>query len=279
MNFTAYIFKKCRKLLLLLFNISHEFTALHMRTFGLIGKPLGHSFSKTYFTDKFEKEGITDASYELFPLEKIEELKALLASNPNICGLNVTKPYKQQVIKYLDDIDMKAEIVGAVNTIQIQDGKLKGYNTDIYGFELSMKRWVKALKIKGGPKEAFILGTGGAAKAVANVLLRWGLIVWNVSRTPMLATHIPYEMIPSMIRPRKKLLIVNATPIGTAPEVDAMPDIPIELLTKHHMVFDLVYNPEESKLLQMAAKQGCPTKNGLEMLHLQADKAWKIWND
>ncbi|HRI58319.1 MAG TPA: shikimate dehydrogenase [Saprospiraceae bacterium] len=248
---------------------------LRMRLFGLIGYPLGHSFSQKYFSEKFAREGITDARYELFPLENIAGLPALLPQHPDLRGLNVTIPHKETVIPMLDELDETARAVGAVNCIKIEHRRLKGYNTDVIGFEQSLKtvdggRWT----VDG--TQALILGTGGASKAVAYVLKKLGIPFQFVSRNPGGDKQISYETLhrlPSTVY----RLIIHTTPLGMAPHTDTCPDLPFEQLTPQHLVYDLVYNPSETLLLQRAKAQGCPVKNGLEMLHLQAEAAWNIW--
>lgn len=247
-----------------------------MRLYGLIGWPLGHSFSKKYFSEKFEREGIADARYELFPLRDVAaELPALLAQQPDFQGINVTIPHKEAVISLLDDLDETARAVGAVNCISIREGRLVGFNTDVIGFEQSLHgQW------SGAGAQAFVLGTGGAAKAVTWVLGRLGIPFWSVSRAPSGAGQIGYEALAEHLSAAAGLrrLVVNTTPLGTFPAVDAMPDFPVSLLKPSDLVYDLVYNPAETLLLRSAqAASGCVVKNGLEMLQLQAEAAWKIW--
>ncbi len=241
-----------------------------MKTLGLIGFPLSHSFSKKYFSEKFEQENIAGWQYELFPLEMIEKLPDLLAENPSIVGLNVTIPYKEAVIPYMDEVDESAAF-GAVNTIKIEAGKLRGFNTDVYGFEESLKPLLKAHH-----KAALILGTGGAAKAVASVLEHLGIMYAYVSRTPR-AGQFSYKNIDKKML-EKHALIVNTTPLGMYPKVDFCPDLPYEYLTDKHLLYDLVYNPDVTTFLKNGKKQGARIKNGLEMLYLQAERAWSIWN-
>ena len=241
-----------------------------MKTLGLIGFPLSHSFSKKYFSEKFEQEKIAGWQYELFPLETIGKLPDLLAENPSIVGLNVTIPYKEAVIPYMDEVDESAAF-GAVNTIKIENGKLCGFNTDVYGFEKSLKPLLKTHHT-----EALVLGTGGAAKAVASVLERLGIAHMYVSRTPHEA-QFSYKNIDKNIL-EKHTLIVNTTPLGMYPKVDFCPDLPYECLTDKHLLYDLVYNPDVTTFLKNGKKQGADIKNGLEMLYLQAERAWDIWN-
>lgn len=241
--------------------------------YGLIGYPLGHSFSKKYFTEKFIREGIVDARYELFPLPDVADLPRLLRDNPDLRGLNVTIPHKEAVIPYLHTLDETARAVGAVNCIRIRAGLLEGFNTDVAGFEESLRG---ALENRRAPGEALILGTGGAAKAVAYVLQKKGIGFRFVSRQPAGEREVSYAALREAALPS---LIVNTTPLGMAPAVDRCPDLPFEQLGAEHLVYDLVYNPPETLLLRQAAARGCAVQNGLEMLHLQAEKAWEIWSE
>ncbi|OEK02452.1 shikimate dehydrogenase [Roseivirga sp. 4D4] len=246
-----------------------------MRKFGLIGYPLSHSFSKKYFANKFEKEGIADAQYELFPIAAISELPKLLSDNSDLVGLNVTIPYKEQVIAYLDVMDPKAEAIGAVNTIKIEGGKLTGYNTDYFGFKDSLLKFIGA---NGLPEKALILGTGGASKAVKAVLEDLGIEYKFVSREPA-EGQLSYESIvssPNHIL--SSLLIVNTTPLGMSPNEASLADLPYEQLTHDHLLYDLVYNPMKTAFMQKGIEAKCWVKNGLEMLHGQAEKSWEIWN-
>lgn len=249
-----------------------------MRTFGLIGYPLGHSFSKKYFSEKFLREGISDAVYELFPLSDIGALYGLLASEPNLCGLNATIPYKQTVMSYLDTIDATAAAAGAVNTIRIRSGKLEGFNTDVIGFEASMIGWLKTLNVKM-PAQAFVLGGGGASRAVCFVLKKMGCAFRVVTRKPQEPEHIGWDELEQQETAHGSVLWVNTTPLGMAPAVDTCPSVPFDKIKAEDLVYDLVYNPAETLLLQRAGERGSAVKNGLEMLHLQAEAAWQIWND
>ncbi len=243
------------------------------RLFGLIGKTLTHSFSKKYFSAKYEKEGITNCVYELFPLASIDDFPKLLHSSPNLCGLNVTIPYKQAIIPFLDELDKEAALVGAVNTIQFKEGKLIGYNTDVFGFEQSLKKFVGKKKLKG----ALILGTGGAAKAVSYVLKKMTIPYSFISRNKEKGDFL-YEEINKNILQRFPL-IINTTPLGTFPKVQSSPNLPYQLMTENNMLYDLVYNPEKTVFLAQGKMQGASTINGLKMLELQAEKAWSIWNN
>ncbi len=247
-----------------------------MKKLGLIGFPLSHSFSQKYFNEKFQKLGLAGWKYELFNLENIEDFIKLIDENNELVGLNVTIPHKVKIINYLDEISDEAKLIGAVNTIKISiynDGKkhLTGYNTDVYGFEESLKPLLKPQH-----KKALILGTGGAAKAVKFVLDKLRIEYKFVSRNPS-AEQLSYISITGKIL-HEHLLIINTTPLGMWPDINNYPEIPYQQLTKNHLVYDLVYNPEETQFLTRSKKHGATTKNGLEMLHLQAAKAWEIWN-
>jgi len=248
-----------------------------MRLFALIGYPLGHSFSERYFTEKFEREGIPDARYELFPLEQISDLPVLLAKHHDLQGLNVTIPYKEAVLPYLQTLDETARAAGAVNCILVRDGRLSGYNTDVYGFEKSLLNWQTAEGRRINKEgHALILGTGGASKAVAYVLKKLGIDFQFVSRSPSGHNQIEYAKIPFIIN--HSSFIINTTPLGMAPHTDQCPDLPYHQLGPQHFVYDLIYNPTETLLLCRAKAQGCAIQNGLAMLHLQAEKSWEIWN-
>lgn len=246
-----------------------------MKTYGLIGYPLSHSFSKKYFTEKFEKEGIKEHQYELFPIEKIDELSDLLLQNPSLCGLNVTIPHKVSVLPFLNDIEEAAEKIGAVNCICIRSFKgehyLKGFNTDAFGFEESLKPLLKPQHNK-----ALIFGDGGAAKAVKYVLNKLGITYQTVVRQEK-ANAILYEAVTDALLDSHKLLI-NTTPLGMQPNINTYPPINYAKIGSGHLAYDLVYNPLETMFLQKAAAQGAQVKNGLEMLHKQAERAWAIWN-
>ncbi|MEO7213686.1 shikimate dehydrogenase [Mucilaginibacter sp.] len=260
-----------------------------MKNYGLIGFPLSHSFSKKYFTEKFITEKITDAAYDLYPLEHIDELVKLLHDNPNLCGLNVTIPHKVNVMKHLDWIEHDAKNAGAVNCIKVisespvsaafsgelgikgHDFRLEGYNTDIYGFEGSLSPLLSSHHDK-----ALILGDGGAAKAVKCVLQNKGIDHVSVTRKPGKGNILFKDLTAKHIKEYK--LIINTTPIGTYPNVDECPPIPYEAITSDHLLFDLVYNPPLTMFLKKGDERRATTKNGYEMLVLQAEKAWEIWN-
>jgi shikimate dehydrogenase len=247
-----------------------------MRLFGLIGYPLSHSFSKKYFSDKFRNENIQDCEYLNFPIETIKELPSLISQNKDLTGLNVTIPYKEQVIEYLDKTDETAREIGAVNTIKINRLKdktiLTGYNTDVYGFYSSI-----VPRLEKVHKKALILGTGGASKAIAHVFNQLGIEYIFVSRNPRKDNHISYnDLTEDLINNFK--IIVNTSPLGTYPDIDKCPDIPYEYISGDHLLYDLVYNPEMSKFLEKGSEKDAKIINGLLMLHLQAEKAWEIWN-
>ena len=245
-----------------------------MKLLGLIGYPLSHSFSEKYFADKFRDEGIREYSYRNFPITEIGSLEALLREEPDLLGFNVTIPYKQQIIPFLDEIEDEARELGAVNTVRItkKDGQLhlKGFNTDVYGFRESL-----IPLLQGRHKQALVLGTGGASKAICHVLSRMGIAYQYVSRK-IIPGHLEYkDLCLSVIR--NKTLIINTTPLGTYPDVSAFPDIPYDILTEDHLLYDLVYNPSETVFLRLGRQKGAGVKNGLEMLQLQADRSWEIW--
>lgn len=242
-----------------------------MRQFGLTGFPLGHSFSKRYFTDKFGKEGLA-CRYDNFEIESIDLLPKVLTDNPNLEGLNVTIPYKEQVIPYLDSISAEAAEIGAVNCIKITDGKLRGYNTDALGAGQTIDTLTKTKPVK-----ALVLGTGGASKAVRYALRVRDIPFITVSRRRSDST-IAYEDLTDDIM-ASHLLIINTTPLGMFPKTDAAPDIPYDALSKRHMLFDLVYNPAETLFLKRGAEHGAHTVCGGDMLVAQAEKSWEIWNE
>lgn len=244
-----------------------------MKTYGLIGFPLVHSFSRYFFTEKFRKENI-NAQYLNFELPDIGDLWEMIAEQPDLEGFNVTIPYKEQIIGYLDKISDEAREIGAVNTVKIVPGLdgpiLCGYNTDAEGFSEAIKPI-----LRNDVKAAIILGTGGASKAVAFALRKAGIDPLTVSRTKNKSSFTYNELTPEIICQRP--LIVNTTPLGTYPDVDTCPDIPYHALTPLNICFDLVYNPAETLFLKKAAEHGAVTKNGLDMLYKQAEASWRIW--
>jgi len=261
-----------------------------MKQYGLIGYPLSHSFSKKYFTEKFEKEGIKDSKYELFPIENVSSLPDLLKQNPDLCGINVTVPHKIAVLKYLDWIESDAKKAGAVNCIRItaespieaafegevgvvgHNFRLEGYNTDIYGFEMSLRPLLKDYH-----DHALVLGDGGAAKAVKCVLEKLGIEYKVVTRKPQPGNLLFSDLKSRYIKHNR--LIINTTPLGTFPNVDECPPIPYEGIEEDHLLYDLIYNPEKTLFLKKGEEHGAVIKNGYEMLILQAEKSWEIWTE
>ncbi len=241
------------------------------KTYGLLGKNISYSFSASYFGDRFEKEQI-DASYENFDLQNIEELNEVLKAN-HLNGLNVTIPYKQTIFPFLKRLDPIAKTIGAVNVVKFEkDGSLTGYNSDFYGFKNSLLPLLK----KTTPKKALLLGTGGASKAVAYALESLGITYTFVSRNKKEGQYTYEELNQDIIK--NNLLIINCTPLGTFPNVNACPDIPYEFITNKHVLYDLIYNPTETTFLKKGVEKGAIISNGLQMLILQAEKSYEIWN-
>lgn len=238
--------------------------------YGLLGKNISYSFSRGYFTEKFKKSGLSEHSYENFDLQSIMDFPGLLQHH-DLKGLNVTIPYKEDVISYLDDIDEEAKKIGAVNTIKFTESGTKGFNTDVYGFQKSLEPFLKEHH-----KKALILGTGGASKAIHYVLTNLGIESTYVSRHGH-DKVLAYEQLNKEIVENSTIL-VNCTPLGTHPEIQTKPDIPYQFLNKKHILFDLVYNPLKTKFLQLGEEKGTAICNGLKMLELQAEKSWEIWN-
>ena len=243
----------------------------NFKRYGLIGNNISYSFSKGYFKKKFETENLQDCSYENFDLDQIEALEKVFAQK-NISGLNVTTPYKREVVPFLNRLSPTAEEMNAVNTIKFhQDGSISGHNTDVHGFEKSLLEIINTL-----PKKALILGTGGASSAVAYVFKKLKIEFSYVSRSPR-ENAIQYEAIDKTVMGEHHL-IVNASPVGTFPDIKAMPNLPYYLLTKDHFLYDLIYNPPETRFLSKGKQRGCKILNGLKMLEYQAEKSWEIWN-
>ncbi|MEQ1677713.1 MAG: shikimate dehydrogenase [Chitinophagaceae bacterium] len=242
-----------------------------MRLFGLIGYPLSHSFSKKYFTEKFERERIAGCQYELFPLSSIELLPDLLASNPQLEGLSITIPYKKQVVKYLDTSAIP-EGLEACNCIRIHNKNLEGYNTDAPAFEKSLTPLLKSHHVK-----ALVLGNGGAAEAVLFVLKKLGIPFNVVSRTLHKGSTLTYSDLDKRTI-EESTIIINTTPLGMYPKMDDCPDIPYQYLSSAHLLYDLVYNPAKTLFLKKGEERGAAIKNGEEMLVLQAEESWHIWN-
>jgi shikimate dehydrogenase len=247
-----------------------------MRKFGLIVYPLGHSFSKKYFSEKFLLENISDCQYENYPLITIDLLNNLISSNSDLCGLNVTIPYKSSVIKYLDSIDEQAESVGAVNVVKLKRSGnkivLKGFNSDIDGFRNSVIPYLGK-----NVKNALVLGTGGGAKAVCYVLGKLGIKITSVDIIKLEGV-LNYSEITDNILMNNQL-IVNTTPLGMFPDIIGKPELNYKCLTKDQILFDLVYNPDVTSFLKSGKEQGCVTVSGIKMLYGQAERAWEIWND
>lgn len=242
------------------------------KRFGLLGRNINYSFSKGYFTDKFNNENFTGCTYENFDIPEITAFPEIIKTNPDLKGLNVTIPYKETVIPFLDKLSKKAAQIGAVNTIKItKKGKLKGYNTDYYGFKKSLEPLLQPHH-----KKALILGTGGASKGVAFALDELGILYTFVSREAK-ENAIDYNQINATTFDNYQI-IINSTPVGTSPNVDAFPLIPYEFFTEKHIAYDLIYNPAETQFLKKAKEKGAQVKNGLDMLIFQAKKAWEIWN-
>ncbi len=239
---------------------------------GLLGRNINYSFSKNYFSEKFKAENLIDFSYENFDIENINFFPEIIQKNPNLLGINVTIPYKEAVIPFLNELSKKAFEIGAVNTIKIsKKGKLKGYNTDYYGFKKSLKPLLQSYH-----KKALLLGTGGASKAVDYALKTLNITTTYVSRNPD-RNDLAYNQIDAKTF-NEYQIIINCTPLGTSPNIDVCPEIPYQYFTSNHIAFDLIYNPEQTLFLKKAEQQGAIIKNGLDMLIFQAEKAWEIWN-
>lgn len=249
-------------------------TQANFFVYGLVGKNISYSFSQNYFTNKFSKLGYENRQYKNFDISSIEEFNSIVKGQTQLAGLNVTIPYKEAVIPFLNKLDPRAREIGAVNTIKIlPDGELLGYNTDVYGFEKSIQTL-----LKNHHRKALILGTGGASKAVAYVLNKLNIEFLFVSRSPEHNTAIQYRELTRELMEEFQI-VINCTPLGTYPKTEEFPPIPYEFITNRHLCYDLIYNPAETIFLKKARLKGATTKNGLEMLELQAEKAWEIWND
>ncbi|RXP53390.1 shikimate dehydrogenase [Lutibacter sp. HS1-25] len=241
--------------------------------FGLLGKNISYSFSRKYFSEKFQELKLTDYKYNNFDIPEIEEFPFLMYQKEHeFGGINVTIPYKEAVMRYLDEIDVDAQKIGAVNTIKItEDNRLVGFNTDFFGFQKSIQPLLKSHH-----KKALILGTGGASKAVAYAFSEMNIEFKFVSRK-VTEGMLLYSMLNEQ-NMEDYTIIVNCTPIGTHPNIEECPNIPYQFLTDKHLLYDLIYNPEVTKFLSEGQKRGATIKNGLEMLQLQAEKSWEIWN-
>ncbi|WP_299211240.1 shikimate dehydrogenase [uncultured Aquimarina sp.] len=241
-----------------------------MNIYGLLGRDIGYSFSRNYFSNKFNKEDLK-CQYQNFDLQTIDELKTI-TQQTDVKGMNVTIPYKEEVIPYLDVLDPVAKEIGAVNVIKFENnGKLTGYNSDYYGFTESLKPLLNTTI-----KKALILGTGGASKAIAYALDKLNIEYVFVSRNPDFKELSYNDLDEDIIKDYK--LIINCTPLGTHPNIENHPDIPYEYLGKNHVLYDLIYNPEQTTFMKKGKQKGATTSNGLNMLILQAEKSWEIWN-
>jgi shikimate dehydrogenase len=244
-----------------------------MRKFGLIGFPLTHSFSPAFFEEKFSKEGLPDCTYQLYPIESIERFPMLLEDN-ELEGINVTIPYKKSIIPYLNSTTAAVNKIAACNCIKIRNGFLTGHNTDVIGFEKSLSP-----HLTDNHTHALVLGTGGSAAAVEFVLEKLGIEYQSVSRNASPANNnLTYHQLDEDVLHRHKL-IINTTPLGMFPSVDSCPDIPYQFLSADHYLFDLVYNPPQTLFLKKGSEKGAITKNGSDMLIIQAEESWKIWNE
>ncbi len=242
-----------------------------MREFGLIGKTLQHSFSAKYFNDKFQNEGITDCNYQLFELENIEDIRGLISNSPNLQGFNITIPYKESIIPYLDVVDDVVREIGACNCVKIINGKLHGFNTDVIGFMISILPLIEPQH-----HSAIILGNGGSSKAVIYALEQMSIDHQVIARNTRDKNEILWQDINKALIEEHKV-IINTTPLGMWPKVDDFPNIPYEAIDRFHLAFDLIYNPTTTKFLEKADAQDAEIKNGMEMLTEQAEAAWGIW--
>ncbi len=243
-----------------------------MRLYGLLGYPLSHSFSQKYFTEKFQNLGLKDIAYENFSLPRIDALQEILDKREGLAGFNITIPYKKEVLVFLDQVSPAVAEIGACNCVRIENGKRIGYNTDVVGFEQTLAPFLKPHHQK-----ALILGTGGASAAVEWVLRKRGIAYQYVSRSTS-ATTISYDQIDQATM-ESHTLVINTTPLGMYPNIDACPNLPYQFMNEQHHLFDLVYNPEETQFLAKGKAQGASIQNGWEMLILQAEESWRIWNE
>lgn len=244
-----------------------------MKLFGLIGYPLGHSFSKQYFTEKFEKEGIRDCHFESFPIASINDFPDLLQQHPNLKGLSVTIPYKEKVLAFVDELSPEVQAIGATNSIKISNGKLTAFNTDITGFERSF-----AALLQPHHNKALVLGTGGASKAVQHVLRQLNIPYLIVTRNEdQIEGQINYSAINEAIMAEYNI-IINCSPVGMHPNESEAPALPYQFITAQHYCYDLVYKPDKTMFLQKGEAQGATIKNGYDMLLIQAEESWRIWN-
>jgi shikimate dehydrogenase len=244
-----------------------------MRSYGLIGYPLEHSFSERYFSEKFIKEGLSDCLFKAFPISAIQHFPGLLKANPTLKGLSVTIPYKEQVLQYIDQISNEVKLIGAANSIRITDNVLSAYNTDIIGFEGSFIKLLKPHHTK-----ALVLGTGGASKAVQFVLKKLKFNFLVVSRSKSAKNIINYSRLSQSIM-NEYSVVINCTPVGMWPKTIDYPEIPFHLVTSNHYFFDLIYAPAKTLFLLKAEERGATIKNGYDMLIIQAEESWKLWNE
>ncbi len=245
-----------------------------MKVYGLIGYPLGHSFSQQYFTEKFAREGLHDCRFDIFPIPSIKEFPALLQNNPLLKGLCVTIPYKEQVIEYVDVLSAEVKSIGATNSIHFSNNQLIAYNTDMIGFEQSFSKLLQPHHSK-----ALVLGTGGASKAVQYVLVKLGINFRVVSRNAGVGQgQLLYKEIDEDLL-EEYTIIINCTPVGMQPHNNTLPDLPYQFISARHYLFDLVYKPSKTLFLLEGEKRGAVIQNGFEMLVLQAEESWRIWND
>lgn len=245
----------------------------NQHVFGLLGKNISYSFSRGYFNEKFEDLKLENHQYQNFDIQEIQEFPGLLNQHKALCGMNVTIPYKEEILPYLTIIDAEALEIGAVNTIKfLENGKLEGFNTDVFGFLNSLKPLLKVHH-----KKALILGTGGASKAIAFALQKLQIDFTFVSRNPINENEISYSNLSEEFI-STHTIIINCTPLGTFPETNLCPNIPFQFINSQHLLYDLIYNPATTTFLQKGKNKGAKIKNGLEMLQLQAEKSWEIWN-
>lgn len=242
-----------------------------MKLYALIGHPLKHSFSRDLFTDKFKREGL-DCRYQNYDIQTVERIRDIMAEHPELCGFNVTIPYKETIIPLLDELDDTAKEIGAVNAVKVENGKTKGYNTDVYGFDKRLELALKGRQIE----HALVLGTGGASKAVQHVLRQRNIPYSTVSRSAEKG-DFTYEMLTDEIL-KKSHLIINATPLGKMPRVDEFPDIHYQGLTHNHILIDLIYNPKETAFMELGRTWGAKVYNGMLMFEEQAKKSWELFN-
>jgi shikimate dehydrogenase len=245
-----------------------------MKLYGLIGYPLGHSFSKQYFAEKFAREGISDCFYEAFPVSSIDQFPSLIKDNPNLKGLNVTIPYKEQVLQFVTQLTLEVKSIGAANCIKIEGQHLTAFNTDVIGFERSFCQLLKPHHTK-----ALVLGTGGSSKAVQYVLQKLGIQFLLVTRQEDRGTgYINYDMIDQQLM-QSYPVIINCSPAGMSPNDHTCPHLPYQFITSQHYLYDLVYKPAKTLFLQKGEERGAQIQNGYEMLTLQAEASWEIWNN